>query len=227
MLTKNLLSFAETNWGDYKAKISEISKNNHTNTPLIREDQLIFHFDKISESLYDKGKAPTSADGLYLSSQGAEFVEFKSGFKRRITKNNFDEQQGMCPEANKICTDYWKLFFKNQHKEIAELISSIRFKAIESYITLEKQILPKCQQSAISIPLKFVVVIDEDAVDSMEDTLAELAGNKDIKDNHFSAIRSALHRLTGQVDANDNKYYYDSIEVLSANDFSNHLHLLS
>lgn len=227
MLTKDLLSYAETNWGSFKATVSVISENDHTHIPLVTGDELLFHFDKITEMLYAQGKAPTSADGLEVTAQGVEFIEFKSGFKRKITKNNFDEKQGWCEDGKKVCSWYWDLFFKEQEKEIAELISSIRFKAIESYITLEKHIFPKCQQSGVHIPLKFVVVIDEDEVDNIEDTLAGLAGEEDIKDNHFSAIRSALRRLTGQRDVDGSEYYYDSIEVLSARDFSNHLRLLT
>lgn len=227
MLTKDLLSYAETNWRSFKTTVSVISENEHTHVPLVTGDKLLFHFDKISESLYAKGKAPTSADGMEVTNKSVELIEFKSGFKRKTTKNNFDEKQAWCNDGKKVCTQYWELFFKEQEKEIAELISSIRFKAIESYITLEKYILPKCQYSCQHIPLKFLVVIDEEEVDSMEDTLAGLAGKEDIKDNHFSAIRSALRRLIGQRDANENEYYYDCIEVLSASDYANQLQLLA
>lgn len=227
MLTKDLLSYAVTNWGSFKATVSVISENDHTHVPMVTGDELLFHFDKISEALYTQGKAPTSADGLEITPRGVEFIEFKSGFKRKITKNNFDEKRGWCKDGEKVCIEYWDLFFKEQEKEIAELISSIRFKAIESYITLEKHIIPKCQQTDVHIPLNFVVVIDESGIDSTEDILAELAGEDDIKDNHFAAIRSALRRLTGQRDADGNEYYYDHIEVLSASDFSNRLRLLA
>lgn len=175
MITKNLLEYAESNWNSFKASVTDISKSDSTHIPLVKSDTLMFHFDKISLSLYSQGNAPTSADGMVITPKVVELVEFKSGFKQRITKNNFDEEKGRCPDANKVCNQYWALFFKNQQKEIHELISSIRFKAFESYVTLEKQILPKCQQADIHIPLKFVVVIDEDEVDNMEDTLAGLA----------------------------------------------------
>ena len=66
----------------------------------------------------------------------------------------------------------------------------------------------------------------------MEDTYSELAGNTDAentaaKDNHFSAIRSALRRLTNQHDANGNDYFYDRIEVLSVQDYLNKLKLMA
>ena len=105
------------------------------------------------------------------------------------------------------------------------MISSIRLKAIESYITLEKHILPKCQQTDGRCRLIFTVVIDEDAVEAMEDTLAEVVGDKETRDNPFSRIRSSLQRLTNNRDANGKAYFYDSVEVLSAVDFQNRLQL--
>lgn len=227
MHTRDLLSYAEANWSRFKATVSVISENDHTHVPLVTEDELLFHFDKISKALYTQEKAPTSADGLKVTSQGVELIEFKSGFKRKITKSNFDKERGWCKYGERVCDQYWKLFFKEQKKEIDELISSIRFKAIESYITLEKQIFPKCQQSNAHVSLKFVVVIDADDVENMEDTLAELTDKPNVRDNHFSAIRSALKRLIGQRDTNGNAYYYDDVDVLSASDFSNYLHLLT
>ena len=73
----------------------------------------------------------------------------------------------------------------------------------------------------ISSPFK------KDEIDSMEDTYSELAGNTDIEDNHFSAIRNALRRLVNQCDANGNAYFYDCIEVLSVQDYLNKLKLMA
>lgn len=175
--------------------------------------------------MYDKSKAPTSADAVMITPKCVCFIEFKSGFKQRITKNNFDEEKARCKDADKVCKQYWALFFKNQKKEVQELIASIRMKALESYITLEKKILPKCCQADRKIGLKFMVIIDEDEVDNMEDTLAALAGGTQAKGNHFSEIRRALERMMVQHDADGNEYYYDDIKVWSARDFENYLRL--
>ena len=116
---------------------------------------------------------------------------------------------------------YWKLFFKNQTNSIKELISSIRFKAIESYITMEKKIFPDCSNIDVSIPIKLTVVIDENEIDNIEDTYAELAGNVETKDNCFQQIRNSLKRLKRQKSADKADYYYDSIDVISAQDYLN------
>jgi hypothetical protein len=105
------------------------------------------------------------------------------------------------------------------------LIAAIRLKAIESYITIEKQVLPLCITSKTQKPLRiiFTVVIDEDGIDSMEETLAELAGVKTVRDNYFFSIKQALSRLNKQTSMDGSTYYYDAIEVLSAQDYSNQL----
>ena len=228
MITKDVQAYAISNWGKYLSPITELSKNND-GVSLVDSSVELYNFDDISQSLFARGKKPTSADGLGFNDLTMELVEYKSGFKQRITKNNFDPAKGRCPDPdmNRVCEDYWKLFFKNQQTNISELISSIRNKAIESYISLEKQVFPRCQDSCRPMRLKLVVVIDEDGIDSMEDTYAELAGNNNAEDNHFSAIKNALQRLVNHRDAEGNAYFYDCIEVISVQDYLNKLKLMA
>lgn len=233
MITKDVQAYAISNWGNFLCPITELSKSD-ADISLVQSSAQLYNFDDICKSLFVQGKVPTSADGLEFSGGTVELVEFKSGFKQRITKHNFDPAQGRCPDpdVDRVCEDYWKLFFRNQRANISELISSIRNKAIESYITLEKQVFPHCQDAGKPIPLKLIVVIDEDEIDGIEDTYSGLAGNIDAentaaKDNHFSAIRSAMRRLTNQHDADGNTYFYDCIEVLSVQDYLNKLKLMA
>ena len=107
-----------------------------------------------------------------------------------------------------------------------ELILSIRIKTVESYITLEKIIFPCCRSSDEAMSLQFLVVIDEDSVDGMEDTLADLAGVSKVKDNAYSSIRTSLKRFIHCKDNSGNQYFYDDVKVLSVTDFKNHLRLL-
>lgn len=60
-------------------------------------------------------------------------------------------------------------------------------------------------------------------LESMEDTLADLAGKPTSKDNIFKKVESALSRFLRQKDANGNQYYYESIRVQSARDYENYL----
>jgi len=226
MISKDVKSYADSNWGHFLSPITDLSKS-ETGVSLVTSPNQLYNFDDISKSLYAPGKAPTSVDGLDVSATDIQLVEFKSGFKQRVTKQNFDPVQGRCLDANKVCEEYWMLFFQNQKANIHALISSIRFKAVESYITFEKQVFPLCQDVGMSIPIKLVVVIDEDEVAGIEDTYSELAGNAETRDNHFSAIRKALRRLTDLHDANGATYFYDSIEVLSVQDYLNKRKLMA
>lgn len=183
----------------------------------------LYNFDSVCKSIFESNTMPTSTDGLNFSRGTIELIEFKSGFKQRITEYNFNPEEGKCTHKGQVCKDYWDLFFKNQELKISQLISSIRFKAIESYITLEKMVFPLCQDVVTPISLKLLVVID-----SIEDTYAELAGNSDTentgaKHNSLTAIRIALRRLKNLHDANNNDYLYDCIEVLSVQDYLNKL----
>lgn len=229
MITKDVQAYAINNWDIFQSTISELSKS-YNGISLVESSIKLYNFDSVCKSLFvtNEDKEPTSADGLNFFGGTVELIEFKSGFKQRVTKYNFDPEKGKCNVLGQVCDDYWKLFYENQKRKISELVSSIRFKAIESYITLEKQVFPLCQEVATSLPLNFVVVIDEDEIDSIEDTYSELAGNTDTentsaKDNPFSAIRSALRRLTKLKDSKGKAYFYDRIEVLSVQDYLNKL----
>lgn len=107
-----------------------------------------------------------------------------------------------------------------------ELVLNIRIKAIESYITLEKFIFPCCRPSEVHMELRFLVVIDEDSVEGMEDTLADLAGAAKVKDNAYFSIRKSLKRLIHCQDKSGNQYFYDDVKVLSVTDFESYLRLL-
>lgn len=218
MVTKDVQSYATDNWRQFLKPISELSKTGK-GTSLVESSEELYSFDDICKSFYKNKKVPTSADALRVTNRTVEFVEFKSGFEQKISKNNFDLGKGTCTILNDICKDFWSCFSKLQKANRKELIYAIRIKALESYITLEKQILPLCQDTTADVKLKLIVVIDVDAVDSMEDTLSDLAVKEPPEGNSISDVRKALLRLTNLHDADDNTYLYDCIEVLSAQDY--------
>ena len=163
---------------------------------------------------------------IFVFSKGSvELIEFKSGFKKNITRDNFSEEKGWCEAGNKVCKEYWDLFFKNQQKETSELISSIRDKAIESYIAFEKHIFPECLELNKEVVFKLIVVIEGDEVDAFEDSLADVSGGKYIEDSQIGAVRSALKRLIAKKDALGNSYFYDEIVVMTAHDFKHYIDL--
>ena len=106
------------------------------------------------------------------------------------------------------------------------LKTSIRTKAIESYILLEKQIFPLCGEQSENrcTSLHLIVVIDEEASSAEEAILADLAKSKTSKQNSYGDLKRSLRRLKGQIDAGGKPYFYDQIDVMSCQEFSKYLH---
>lgn len=228
MIDKDLQQYFAQAWqGDtYIKPLSEISKPDNKKPPLVDRHEKIYCFDCISEKLYEKDK-PCSVDGLFFYKNKAYFVEFKTGFKKKITRKNYNEEKAMCPENKHPCKFYRDLFFKNQDKETEELKTSIKFKAIESYITLEKQILPCCQEGG-KCELVLLVVVDVEAIEDYENILSELGEehtpSKTNNSNEIDSISNALNNYRRKKDKHSpsNDYYYDKIQVMSADEFKRH-----
>lgn len=223
MITKDIQAYADNNWAAYKESISLISKSGSNHGSLVNSEKKIFNFDKISIALNHPKRLPTSIDGLRITSETLELVEFKRGFKQIITTSNYDPKKIYCEHLGAECTDYRELFFKNQDTEREQLIHSLRLKAIESFVTMEKLILPLCEnlETQQSLNLKLTVVIDEDGIDSMEHTLTSLSGESNPVDNCYDRIKRSLSRLANNLDACGKTYYYDLVEVFSVNEYQN------
>lgn len=226
MAKQDVENYVTANWGQHQETVTELSKEQKKGTSLVLADTQMYNFDKITKDIYatKKNAMPTSADALTFSKKHILFVEFKSGFKKKVKKNALDKERAKCEKIDDICSDYWKVFFKNQEAETIGLINSLQMKAADSYITLEKQILPECKGDNSRVLVDLWVIIDEDEIDYMEDTLASLAQKPTGEENNiFERIRKALSRYLRQQDANGKRYYYESIHVLSARDYENYL----
>lgn len=225
MITKAFQNYATAHWSKFWESVTEISRNDQINKALVNDDTCLYNFDKISSSLFSEERRPCSVDGLCITEKCINLIEFKSGFKDKISKKNFDSEKGQCPRLKGICDDYWNLFWDKRNLEKERNIISIRDKAIESYVTLNKKILPYIKDQNVHIPLILTIVIDEDELDNMEDSLAELAQKDSISDNSFTDIKKAMKRLIIQGQEIEDQYYYDYIEVLSVCDFKNRLNI--
>lgn len=98
MTSKDIFQYAQNNWNRHKKSITVISETGKTDNQgnpisLVKSDLMIYCFDDISENIYqDKRKDKTaSVDGMIITNEVVYLVEFKSGFKRKITKENFDK----------------------------------------------------------------------------------------------------------------------------------------
>ena len=213
MTTRNLEQFAIMNWSEHIRSVKKISENTN-GVSLVDSDTKIFSFDEIVKCTFPHRDLPTSADGIDFKKDEIYVVEFKSGFKQKITKDKFDESKAKCDITKKVCGDYWGVFWENQSLKKDQLIDSIKLKAIESYMILEKHYFPQCSCDKEK-KLVFIAVIDEDGVDGIEDSMAEVAGVEVKSENCFKSIKQALNRLTNRSDINGSTYLYDKVLVKS------------
>lgn len=223
MIKKDVCSYIIDNFFDKTEPISILSKSDKGKV-LVNDETSAYNYDKITKQVYGYIKYPTSADALLVNDKIILLTEFKSGFKRNISKETLDYSMLTCPDDDaKICRDYANLLLDKGKLETEELMDSIKFKAIESYITLDKKILPLCNDFLNDRHLRviFCVVVD-DYIDSMEDTLTELAA-KPTSCNTFNRVKSSLLRFVNIKTSDNEDYYYDEIKVLSPYEYKRYL----
>lgn len=202
--------------------ITSLSRPNNGKS-LVEDERCEYNFDDITKAIYNNRDVPASADALIASDKVVLFTEFKTGFIRKITCDTLDYSKLSCPNFPDVtCNEYGKLLIDKSELEVSELLDSLKFKAIESYITLEKYILPHCfDLSEKGQRVVFCVVID-DAVEDLEDGLLELA-NQVSENNSFSKVRSSLERFVA-VPLNDGDiFFYDEIIVKSPYDYKKYI----
>lgn len=224
MIHKDLKKYSEDHdWKQYSATATELSRGGIDDLPLVVSERLFFNFDKISQSYYQTDSYPASVDALCIDENKVDLIEFKKGFRKKLSKESLDPSRTYCEylQTNEkieyVCKDYWDLFWDNQKKIDNELINNLKLKAVESYITLDKEILPLCGECETKKTLNLLVVIDGDPVDRMENILGDLAG-KHKPNNYHERIKRSLSRYQRK---QSKEYYYDSIKIISPSEFNN------
>lgn len=214
MITKDISTYLSHNYSDFLKSITELSSSKKGKA-LVEDERELYDFDKITEAIYGSN-LPDSADAIYATERNVFFVEYKSGFTKRIRKDNFKKELMTCPDDDKkYCDAYATLFFKNQRNEDEILRKSIHFKAVESYMTLMSEIVPRSEMSNGKRKLLTYCVVVDDYVENMEDILNNLA-QKNSETNIIEDIRKSLKRF--QKNATKD-YYYDQIKVFSPHEF--------
>lgn len=213
MISKDLYTYITNAFADDLESISVLSRSTQGKV-LVDDSRKLYNFDNITEHVYNNIKVPSSADSLLVTNKIVLLTEFKSGFKRKISKESIDYTKLTCPsDETKICSDYGALLIEKGKLETAELLDSIKFKAIESYITLEKKLFPLCDSCDCKLRIVFCVVVD-DYVDNMEDSLLELAKTP-YSNNTYTSVKESLSRLVNIKTQDMEDFYYDEVKVLS------------
>ena len=96
MGTSELADFLEQNFS--KKTYTELSASQ--NKSLIQSSKCeADDFDEITEYIFPQNK-PSSADAILLDRNRVYFVEFKSGFHRKMSRTNFDRTQCRCEKID-------------------------------------------------------------------------------------------------------------------------------
>ncbi len=203
------------NGKDFRGTVTKLSKPKK-GSPLVKSNFEMFDFDAIMRFVY-RPELPSSVDGIYFSNGNVYLVEFKTGFYQKIRKgrSDFNEEEAKCPKTKSICEDYWKQFTDRQDREKDILYDSLKLKALESYLFLEKKIgFIKNKFDSGKVILN--IVIDENGIDGMEIALSDLANKNDSRNR----VQDSMNRFQNQRDINDDIYCYDEINVYSGEGFS-------
>lgn len=209
------------NFGKYQETITQLSMNQRTGKSLIEDDKKLYNFDAIAEALTSNDKKPASVDAIAFTQTGIVLIEYKTGFNNKILSGKIEKKQLQCPydeKEVKICEEYGKLIRKTARLEKKELLDSIRSKAVESYVLLEKEIISNCEK--VDYKVFFWAIIDEPK-DQLEDIGLELGKMKKKSNNSISVLKQSLSKFQRR-----KNYYYDAIEVMTAADFKRRIKTL-
>lgn len=218
MGTSELADFLEQNFS--KKTYTELSASQ--NKSLIQSSKCeAYDFDEITEYIFLQNK-PSSADAILLDRNRVYFVEFKSGFHRKMSRTNFDRTQCRCEKIDDICDDYAKLMKRNLENIESELKANLFQKTAESRWTLEYHLLPEAYKNTTHPDLQifYIIVTDkvkEDPIDAMGQIMDDLAKIHN-EDNFYERMEQSVKHLYCE-SRYRKKAFYDKVEVYSVQDF--------
>ena len=223
MTINELETYFNQNWNkkDFRGTVTKLSKSDNGKS-LVKSEFEMFNFDAIMRFV-SAPEQPSSVDGIYFSNGNLHLVEFKTGFYKKIQKgrSDFNEITAKCDAIDSICDKYWNEFTKRQKKERQILFDSLKLKALETYLFLEKKI-GFVKNKADSGRVILNIVIDENGIDGMFSGLAEVANSN----NSIDSVQKSMRRFKSQKDINENIYCYNEINVYSNVGFSSIINTL-
>ncbi len=206
-----LKPYLEKHFSHTKKSISELSKNSKGKS-LVESDKMLYCFDDISTSFFKAGHEPKTTDAIIVQNNILYFIEFKGGFHRKITRDNFDDRIATCKHCKTITCEHFKEYFlQNANKEVETLKVALKLKLVETYNILEKFICLKNGLDRESIQVRLICVADMSS--------DEFAQSPDKQTAELHKFKKSLSRFYNKKDASNKKYLYDHIEVLTPDTF--------
>ena len=197
--------------------LKELSKG--SNGYLVNSEEMGYNFDEISKDLLGESKLK-SADSIVIKKDVIYFIEFKTGFEKKIYIKNFDYSLWKCEQTGEYCKNGLEYLKKYHESILNEMRLSIHLKLIESFFILDKFIIPSCGNKVKSYKLKFIAVIDgvnNAPLDTLESGLNSLS-KIESKNNFLDDFKKSLKKYIIK-DSKNNNLLYDEVNVLQKEDF--------
>lgn len=216
---KDISGFFSSNYGDDKYIKSFKELSNGSAGFLVESSDKGYDFDKISKEILG-GDILRSVDAIKIINKKIYFIEFKSGFFKKINKNSFDQSQWKCSQTETYCDEGLSYFLQYQKSTVKENKLSIFLKLLESYLTFEKIIIPNCKDSNCVFEVIYLSVIDavkylpNDAIESILNDMCNISSDK----NSIQSFQSSLNKYVIK-DSNGNVLLYDKVKVLLKEEF--------
>lgn len=199
---------------------SILSENKETHVSLVHNETLAYDYETCVGQLFQRN-ALKMVDAVYVKNNTIYFIEFKGGFDLNIRLDNFDMNRWYCNDAKRKCKQAAEIFMENQDHKISELIASVNGKLVETYVTINKLILPMCATGDYSFRTVYVVVVDEisQPLGAIEETLNALSGKGMNTINPISKLKDSTRKYSIS-DAQGVPVFFDKIDVLNVSEFN-------
>lgn len=190
-----------------------------SNGSLIDSTKTAICYDDLVKS-YCKIAPLKSVDSIMVKGKNVFFIEFKTGFKQKINKGNFDKNKWFCEHKEEICEENMKRFIDYQKLSYKEQKRSLNLKAVESICFFNGIILPQCTLCDKEYNLVLIVVVDVSSspIDALQSMQNEMGGIETEDGNTYKDINSSFNKLRPS-NFNGDPIFYDKIFVYSVEQF--------
>lgn len=131
MGTAEVIKYLDDNQFGKKSYRELSAKSNKSVSLLLSDKTEAYDFDDITKYIFPK-YTPSSADAILRKTNKIILIEFKGGFERKISEDNFDREKCRCEKINDVCENYASLLKSNLKNIRKELTANLLKKAAES-----------------------------------------------------------------------------------------------
>lgn len=222
MINKNVEQYFSNEWSNYYKEVTETSKIDDKNSLIVAKNKE-YKFDDIVKEIFVDNECPKSVDAVRFTDESCFFVEYKSGFRDKITVQNLRRPVECRQHPETLCTEFYEFYGDARNKAKGALIFALEMKAIESYVFLQQCILPLIVESGDKIPLILHIVIDIDPVERMIEIQKGVLTKKESKNINIEKINDSLRRLKNCFKPSNDDYYFDEVKVWSSSEYGIYL----